>query len=314
METTRENIHTAWQAANRAAINARLQRLRTAPDGTLYTQISDGYFLVVTKAEGHIRLWTLAMARPNTNWVQSQLNLNEPLRLSLAYTQAAMLALLWPKRLDRFYSVGLGGGSMPLVLHHYFPDAQIDCAEINTGVVEVAEAFFALPLDDERLHVAIEDGAAYLAQQGDAPPYDIIFCDAYLDDGRMPGHLTSEPFYARCRSRLTTYGVLAVNFWREKQTKMEGVEKNVDEEKEKEDTGRNVETAHQLDALVARLRKFFASVYVCPISGEDGNTMVFAVQTPRQSKLQLLGKAVALQKRLQFPFPFVEWVTKIREV
>lgn len=53
--------------------------------------------------------------------------------------------------------VGLGGGSLPLFVHDYFPQAHVAVVEIDPSMLEVATRWFGFSQDD-RMQVHIADG------------------------------------------------------------------------------------------------------------------------------------------------------------
>jgi spermidine synthase len=138
----------------------------------------------------------------------SELDLLDPLNLLFGYNRAFILSLIWRPQPQRIFMLGFAGGRVPAVLHHYFPEAQIEVAEIDPDVVDVAHEYFGVTLD-QRLQVIFGDGRATLEQA--ASLYDIIFVDAFVGAGRTPPHLMTSEFYTLCRSRLSHGGIVAVN-------------------------------------------------------------------------------------------------------
>ena len=141
---------TTWLTKNRQAIMARLQPLQEAEEGTLYAELHGAYFVIVTKGEGNIRLWLLDPQHPDSGVMQSEMRLDDPLALYDDYTQAAMLGLLWQPQPTRVYVAGLGGGCVPLVLHHYFPTVKIDCTEIEPAIIAMATVANGWPRNTNR--------------------------------------------------------------------------------------------------------------------------------------------------------------------
>jgi spermidine synthase len=103
---------------------------------------------------------------------------------------------------------GLGGGRLPLLLHHHLPATHIDCTDIDPAIVTIAKGFFGIR-PDHRLHVAIEDGRQWLANS--TTRYDLILLDAFLDNGYSPYRMTTSEFFQLCRSRLLPGGVVVIN-------------------------------------------------------------------------------------------------------
>jgi spermidine synthase len=199
---------TTWLEQNLEAIHARLQPLRQLKDGAIYVEASGIHFHVVLKEGSSLRFMLVEQTNPNTGVVQSEIDIDQPLLLMEPYTQAMLLSLLWQPTPKRVYVAGLGGGRVPLLLHHYLPSVQIDCTDIDPAIVEIAKTFFALH-PDERLQVAIEDGRNWLEQN--TTIYDLILLDVFLDNGYSPYRMTTVEFFQLCKSRLAPGGVVAIN-------------------------------------------------------------------------------------------------------
>lgn len=198
--------HTAWRRQNLSAIEARLAPVRALPDGILYRNPWSPQDILVYKEAGVVYLYFHAELDAE---IQSRLVLDTPLHLLSPYTQMVMLSLLWRPDPQRIFIIGFGGGRLPMVLHHVLPAAVIDCAEINTEVVDVARRFFGVAFD-HRLCVTLQDGRKLLRGHAGAP-YDIIVVDAFTGLGCGPHALATQEFYALCREHLSPEGVVVVN-------------------------------------------------------------------------------------------------------
>ncbi len=266
-----------WRMRNRAMIMARMAGVRALPDGTLFTEpcqaAGDERYVVVTKIGDRALLWIMNMADTETAVVQSEIDLNDPLTLVDPYTQAAMLGLLWTPSPKRIHVAGLGGGRAPLVMHHYLSDAIIDCVEIEPVMVEAATRFFGL-VPDEQLRVTVADAQAWLTRQSPTAPFDIMFIDAFLDDGRSPAHMAAPGYHHLCRERLSPDGVAVTNLIAEDPL---------------------------LEEKIEAMAEVFPHLTLCPM-GED-NTVVFAANIPLERQT-LIDRAIVLQRRHDFPFPF----------
>jgi spermidine synthase len=108
--------------------------------------------------------------------------------------------------------IGLGGGRLQMVLHHYLEPTTLYTVEIDPVVVEVAYKFFGIAPDD-RQKIIVKDGREYLRGLPAEAPYDLILLDAYQASG-IPFHLRTREFYAECCSILSTTGVVATNLQR----------------------------------------------------------------------------------------------------
>ena len=124
-----------WQAQNLQAIQARLAPVVALPDGVLFQKPESTNNILVYKSEGVVYLYFHADLDAE---IQSRMILAEPLHLLSPYSQMVMLSLLWNQVPKRIYIIGFGGGRLPMVMHHTLPNTQIDCAEIDRDVVEVA--------------------------------------------------------------------------------------------------------------------------------------------------------------------------------
>lgn len=261
-----------WLTHNRQAIMERLRPFQEAEDGTLYAEMHGAYFVIVTKGEGNIRLWLLDPQHPDSGVMQSEMRLDDPLALYDDYTQAAMLGLLWQPEPQRVYIAGLGGGCVPLVLHHYFPNVVVDCTEIEPAMIEMATRYFGLGLD-ERLQVAVADGRTWLAAQSQS--YDLILIDVFLDRGYIPYWMSTVEFYTLCRERLTADGVLVINL---------------------------LVSDPYLATRVKTLQQVFPSIYANPLP--VGNILLYASTNPALDHATLIERATQVQSRHGFAFLF----------
>lgn len=263
-----------WQANNRAALDRRLSWLREQPSKTLFFEPSGVHFISVKKIENVVQLGLLEQTSLSTQLLQSQLDLTDPLNLLSPYTQAMMLSLLWHPTPQRIYLAGFGGGRIPLVLHHFFPTARVECSEIDPTLVEVAKNFFGVELDD-RLQVRIQDGRSDLAAQ--ETTYDIIAIDVVLGTGYMPYSLATREFYQLCKRRLSASGVVTVNllqpdpFYADRVKTLQGV---------------------------------FDWVGLVPLAG--GNAVAIATDGEGFSPEEIRDRAQSLQADLGFSFPLSE--------
>lgn len=206
--TTTSAEPNQWTQQNLDAINARLQPIRKLKDGAIYVEPSGIHFHVVTKTGSSVRFLLVEQTNPNSTVTQSEIDIDNPLQMMESYTQGQLLSLLWRPQPRAVYMAGFGGGRLAMALHHYYPHVQIDCTDIEPNIVNVAQRFFGIQLDD-RLHVAIEDGREWLAKN--AKLYDIILLDVFLDNGYSSYRMTTVEFFELCRSRLVPGGVIAIN-------------------------------------------------------------------------------------------------------
>ncbi|NDE94289.1 MAG: hypothetical protein EB036_13055 [Betaproteobacteria bacterium] len=161
--------------------------------------------IVVTEEPGGLRSLRFGLNGPR----QSVVKMSNPRFLVLRYTKTAILSLALVPKPQRILVMGLGGGSLPMFLRSYLPQAQIDAAEIDPAVIEVAKRFLNFK-EDEKMRAHAHDGRSFieLARQ----PYDIIILDAYASDV-VPKHLTTTEFLHAVKRALSTGGVVVANLW-----------------------------------------------------------------------------------------------------
>ena len=197
-----------WQKHNLAEINKRLAIARQARSGILFDQQSQYNHVVVRKTAGQL----LLCYRYPQNFIEeieSRLSLADPLALMSEYTKAMLLALAWTPVPRRLLLIGLGGGRLQLVLHHYLEQTVLDTVELDPLILDVARRFFGFATD-ERQRVIMQDGREYLRSFAEEERYDAIFLDAYRVDG-VPLHLSTREFHNECRGALTSKGVVVTN-------------------------------------------------------------------------------------------------------
>ena len=196
-----------WQEQNLAAISQRLLPFHTQ-SGVLFEQASAYNHIIVRRSHEQLLL-CYRHASSQIEEIESRLNPSAPLALPSAYTQAMLLALIRRPEPERILLIGLGGGRLQMVLHHYLEQAVLHTIELDPLVVEVAERFFGI-VRDERQHIVVQDGREYLRSAAVHTAYDIIMLDAYRVEG-IPLHLSTQEFYNECRACLTPGGVVATN-------------------------------------------------------------------------------------------------------
>lgn len=101
--------------------------------------------------------------------------------------------------------LGLGSGTFATYCDRYFPGADIQGAEIDQKIADIASEYFNLP---DNVEVAVEDGRAYL--HASDQKYDVIMVDAYQDI-TIPFQMSSVEFFEEVRGHLTDDGVMVVN-------------------------------------------------------------------------------------------------------
>ena len=139
--------------------------------------------------------------------LQSAMTLKDPNALRLNYTYYASIGLGFTPEVKKVLIIGLGGGSIPKKFSREFPNMEIDVAEIDPEVVQVARKYFQLR-EHKNLRVHTQDGRLFLTRTPQL--YDLIMLDAYYTDS-IPFHLTTREFFQTAQRKLNPNGVVVVN-------------------------------------------------------------------------------------------------------
>lgn len=145
----------------------------------------------------------------NENSTQSEMNLDTPDELVLAYTRAMMSFLLLLPAPQRIAMIGLGGGSLVKYCYRYLPHSDITVVEIDPDVIALRDDFL-IPPDDARLHILLSDGAAWVRDTEWRP--QVLVLDGFDAQG-LPVPLSTQAFYDACHAALSEQGILVVNLW-----------------------------------------------------------------------------------------------------
>jgi len=137
----------------------------------------------------------------------SAMYLDRPTELVFRYTKFFELGPRLSGEAGKVLFVGGGGFSGPKFFLERYPELVIDVAELDGGVVEVAQKFFEVK-DDPRLRVFVEDGRRFLQKTEER--YDVIVLDAYAKT-YVPFHLMTVEFFQLLHDRLTENGVVVSN-------------------------------------------------------------------------------------------------------
>ncbi len=141
--------------------------------------------------------------------IQSRMLKRRPDKLVMGYTRTMMGWLMFKSRPERIAMLGLGGGSLAKFCYRELPAARIDVVEINPRVIALRDAF-AVPPDDDRLRVHLDDAARFIGRS--TRQFDVLIVDAYARHG-LPQHLASAEFYGSCRNALVDGGMMVLNLY-----------------------------------------------------------------------------------------------------
>lgn len=141
--------------------------------------------------------------------VQSEMSIDDPDELVIAYTRTMMCFLLLNPSPAHVAMIGLGGGSLAKYCYRFLPGADITVVEIDPDVIALRNEF-AIPADDGRFRVLPGDGAAWVSDATCQP--DVLMADGFDTDG-LPAQLGSQRFYDDCYAALTDNGIMVANLW-----------------------------------------------------------------------------------------------------
>jgi spermidine synthase len=219
-----------------------------AAQNVLYEKPSAYSTIIVTEDETGLR--TLRFEKGGAR--QSLVKPGDPDYLGLPYTQAAFVGLALSEEPRRILVVGLGGGTLPMFLRKYYPQAAIDAVDIDPDVVDVAKKFFTFR-EDDLMRAHVDDGRKFIEKTVD--PYDLIFLDAFGLNS-VPAQLTTEEFLRAVRRVTKPGGVVVGNLW-----------------------GRHSNPLY--DSMVRTYQEVFDELFVLNVRGAD-NKILLAL--PRSSR------------------------------
>lgn len=216
--------------------------------------------------------------------LQSAMNLKDPTALRLIYSRYTSVGFTFRPDAKRILIIGLGGGSIPKKLQKEFPSLDIDVAEIDPEVIQIAKKDFDVR-ESKNLHIYAQDGRLFLTRSLNL--YDIILLDAYYADS-MPFHLATREFFELAQRKLTPNGIVVANL-------ISAV------------TGRSGRIAR---AFVKTERRVFPQTYIFAARRPDNVSLetiqnVIVVATKDKQRLdikEIVKRATALDKGL-FPDP-----------
>lgn len=139
--------------------------------------------------------------------LESAVDLDDPLRLVVAYTRTLYAGLFFQPQPNRVMMIGLGGAGFHRLFAAAFPEALLQTVELDPKVFELCQTRLAFK-PTERTPVALMDGRMFVKR--DRQTWDWIILDAFRG-GYVPPHLKTEEFYRECAARLSDRGVFISN-------------------------------------------------------------------------------------------------------
>ncbi len=244
----------------------------TAAASDLVETIESHYnSIFVFKEDSYV---TLAFGHKERRYVESRRNTEDLLELPVSYTQTMTAALAYPKTLENFLIIGMGGGSISWYLHKNFPDATVTAIELDAAMIELAEKYFGMK-PEPGLEIVEADGRLALVR--DERKHDIVLIDAYRGPF-VPFHLLTREFYELVKSRLKPGGIIA----------------------------QNIEPSTMLfDSTYATLLTVFDQVDFIPSSG---NVVAIAYDGDRRPELDLMRTARERQKTHGLRYPLTRMI------
>lgn len=182
-----------------------------APAATqvIYTKRSVYRNIMVTD-EGDRVCMAFRLRSGAVNSTQSCMFKDDHDRLVFDYTRMVMGGLALVPEPKRILIAGLGGGSIPRVFRELLPKTQVDVAEIDEAVVEVARDYFDFK-EGGGVRIIVKDARVYVKQAARfGVKYDLVILDAFNGD-YIPEHLMTREFLAECAAILAPGGVLVAN-------------------------------------------------------------------------------------------------------
>ena len=167
------------------------------------------YHHIIVEADDSIR--RLTFRRRGVDHSESAVDLANPLRPQMRYTELMFAGLLYRPQPTDVLMIGLGGGMLSRMLAHYFPQANVVTVEIDPKVFELAKKHFGFK-ETDRGKVVVRDGRVYVKRtlRKKTPRFDIILLDAYRG-GFIPFHLTTREFMEECKQLLKPGGLVVSN-------------------------------------------------------------------------------------------------------
>lgn len=229
--------------------------------------------IVVTEEGTMLTLWSPSTIR------QTAIDSQNPVWPQLEYARNVLLGLALCPKPASILVLGLGGGSIPMMLADINTKATIDVVEIDDVIAMVAERYFHF-ITTPRIKLFIDDASCFIKHS--TKIYDMIIIDAYLGN-ELPPFFSTAPFFEETSQRLSWEGIVIVNLFSRNKIFFKG------------------------------MREIMASVFheLWYLPGKrSGNTLVFASKIEQPQK-KIICNAEALQKDIPFDFPLVKLTKRL---
>jgi len=246
-----------------------LAAFAAAGEKVLFERTSAYNTVVVTEDDSGLR--TLWFERGGAR--QSVIKVGDPDHIELPYARAMPVGLALVERPQRVLIVGLGGATIPNLLHRHYPRMAIDVVDIDPVVVDAARQFFGFR-EDATMRAYVADGRRFIEECRN--PYDVIFLDAFGSEN-IPYHLATREFLTSVKAAIAPGGVAVGNIW-----------------------SRSSNPLH--DSMIRTYLDVFAELYLLEVRGA-GNEILLAVADKRQvDRAELERRARGLSMAAGFRF------------
>ena len=145
--------------------------------------------------------------RKRTHWLESAVDLKDPLRPVVPYTAAMFCGDFFKTPAKQVLMIGLGGGGFNRLFAAVYTQTTLQTVEIDPMALELAKKHMGF-VESDRSRVAILDGRQYVKRTPEK--WDWIILDAF-HGGYVPFHLKTSEFYAQIRKALVPDGIMVSN-------------------------------------------------------------------------------------------------------
>lgn len=257
-------------------------KLKLLPDGILERVTTSLHQIFIIKQGTQIQMYFAetddASFPPKLSGIMSRIDVSDPLNLIGRYTQALILFLFWQPSPKSVAFLGFAGGRVPYVLKNCFPNLIIDSVDFEGATGTLAQKYFGIKFS-ESFKLIIQDANDFLTKNNNF--YDAMIVDLFRGSGYMEDQFKSEDFYALCSKRLSSDGILAINF---------------------------CETENVIQEQLKILKKLFKQV--CLYQDDIANVII-ASKNIILSPVERMKIAQNLNDKFHFHFPFLDRAAKI---
>ncbi|MGH1407690.1 MAG: spermidine synthase [Rhodomicrobiaceae bacterium] len=223
---------------------------------------------------------TLAFGHKSRRYVESRRNPNDLTELPVEYTKSFTIGMAYPKNLNSFLMIGMGGGSTSWYLHKSLPKAKVVAVELDPEIIRLSRKYYGFKQNgkqSENFTISELDGRMHILRK--KQKHDIIFVDAYRGQF-VPFHLMTKEFFTLAKKRLSQGGVMV----------------------------QNIEPSTMLyDSAIATISSVFDHV---DVYRGGGNIVAIAYDGEKKSIESLIDKATQLQETHKFRYALPALIQK----